>query len=146
MNILNKLRATVAVLITYNGQYDAALADYGRAISRQKNKFEQILARGQLYFKLKRFDKACEDYSRIITANPLDDDVLLKRAECYVQMKQPQKALIDLNEAIAGAPEFGGAIYLTRAKVFDSLGKKSLADQDRAKAAQLSKRPAIHKI
>jgi tetratricopeptide (TPR) repeat protein len=58
------------------------------------------------------------------------------RAELYSRSKQYDKAISDLSSAFAISPD-RAVILRERAKLYDLVGKKDLADKDRAKSKQI---------
>ncbi|MFM9458783.1 tetratricopeptide repeat protein, partial [Streptomyces europaeiscabiei] len=59
-------------------------------------------------------------------------------ADCYAQSRNYQQAIKNYDKAIELDTDKTPQNYLQRAKAYDSLGKKDLAEKDRATAAKLS--------
>jgi tetratricopeptide (TPR) repeat protein len=115
------------------------------------------LLRGDAYRRAERYKEALADYEQCALLAPKDVRSFTNRAAMLEQLRQHQKALADYTEAekclaqyapkhlvkdtIESMPEWKERmavdLYDGRAKVYDALKNKKLADADRAKVAQL---------
>ncbi len=126
-------------------QPDKALADYAKAIEVEPSEYPHRMRRAAYLITLGKHKEAIDDYSAAIKLNDVDEDLFLRRGNEYAVLKKYDKALADYNEAIAIARNYEAA-YRARAKVYHEIGKPDLATKDRAKANELSRRPAEQKI
>ena len=131
------------------GNYDLALKDYAKAT--EKNKDGDITTVGisarklrvLLFDKMGKNKKAIKELTKTITESKDDHDELLQlRGEQYTKIKEYDKAIADFTRSIKESPRFARLSYLGRAKVYDLIGKKQLATDDRKKAEQLMSTPA----
>lgn len=123
-------------------QFERAIQDYTQVINLDPDKFGHInLSLDQLYFRraaanisLKRYDEAIADYSKLLQFDAEDETAYIRRGDAYKLKNDLQHALADYSKAITLDPRNAATAYLSRAKVYDMLGKKELANSDRAAA------------
>lgn len=128
------------------GKNDLAIADYSTAIKLAPRDPRTLKTRASLFSKMRKPEDAIKDYTLLLNLNPYDDDFLLLRGNEYRKLKQYQKAVDDYSEAISLSPEFARPSYVARAEVYGLMGKKELADRDRAKVHEMDKAPAERKL
>lgn len=126
-------------------QPDKALADYAKAIEVEPTEYPYRMRRAAYLITLGKHKEAIDDYTAAIKLNDVDEDLFLRRGNEYRALKKYDKALADFNEAIAISRNYEAA-YRARAQVYHEIGKPDLANRDRAKANELSRRPAEQKI
>lgn len=126
-------------------QYDKAITEYTAAIKIRPREYALRNMRAAVYIKMGKHEEAIKDYTEAININPIDEDLFLRRGNEYVELKDFAKALEDYNEAISLEPDYETA-YVRRSVLYTMMGKPALAAKDRAKAAELKKRPAEKKI
>jgi len=129
---------------------------------KSKNAGEEAsiyMLRGDAFYRASRYDEALADYEQCLLKAPSDVRSFCNRAAVFEQLGQHKKALDDyaraeqclaqyapkhcLKGTIENMPEWkerlAVEVYVGRAKVYDSLKQKKLADADRAKVKQLEK-------
>jgi tetratricopeptide (TPR) repeat protein len=75
------------------------LADYGKAIEKDKDRPSLYSSRAAIYAERKQWDKAAADYSRVIELTPGDANAVGKRGRCYAELGQWDKAASDFSRA-----------------------------------------------
>lgn len=107
----------------------------------------------ECYVRSKQWNKALALASRILQQSPNDYSFRLFRAQIYAAMEQPQKAIDDLSQCLqlkkymvkntglgALAVLEEGEVRTLRAAMYDKLGKKELAQKDRASMKEATNR------
>lgn len=142
------------------GSLERALSDFEKSIksSRGYTDASTYMLRGDAYRRAERFKEALADYESCLLKAPKDPRSYTNRAAMLEQFGQHQKALDDYAEAenclaqfapkhllrgtMDNMPEWkermAANLYDGRAKVYDSLKQKKLAEADRAKAKALA--------
>jgi tetratricopeptide (TPR) repeat protein len=82
------------------GQYEAALADFSRALELDPNDAWDWAHRGETYRQMGQYEAALADFSRALELDPNNDWILYGRALLYHVLDCKEKALADLNIAI----------------------------------------------
>jgi len=118
-----------------NGQYEKAVADYGRAI-RIKPDDEVYFNRGETYFKLQQYRRAVKDFSRAIRFNRRMVSAYHNRGTAYFHLRRYRRAIRDFSRAIRLDPTYAPA-YQNRAFVYKTRGKKRKAASDYRKYQKL---------
>jgi tetratricopeptide (TPR) repeat protein len=108
--------------------WQAALPDMNEAISLAPNAGWRYKQRGKIYAAMHKYDLALSSFATAIKLQPKDDGCHRARASCYTKMQRYKEALTDFSEAIAICPS--AKTYRARAKVYEKLGKKDLAEKD----------------
>lgn len=143
------------------GSLERALSDFDKAIksSRGYTDASCYMLRGDAYRRAGHYKEALADYETCLLKAPKDPRSFTNRAAMFEQFGQHQKALADyataekclaqfapkhlLVDTMDNMPEWkermAANLYDGRAKVYDSLQQKKLADADRAKAKLLAK-------
>ncbi|TMW64001.1 hypothetical protein Poli38472_014706 [Pythium oligandrum] len=147
-------------------QYAAAIAPFTEAIDAAsgsaQTKLKIFYHRGSCYLHAKKYAQAIEDLTHVIQLTPINAMLLTKRARAHAALKQHDDALKDYNEAISlvtgsnpygtnGGSTGGGenanelrALYIARAKVFESMGdlRSALNDLNMAEGTHGGEREA----
>ena len=114
-------------------QYDAALADFDRAIELNPDYTSAFTSRATTYDMTTRYNEALADYSRAIELDPSNPSLFLNRAWFYQRGVRDEEALADYKQAIELDPREPGT-FLDRARFYQQRGlhKEALADYNRA--------------
>jgi tetratricopeptide (TPR) repeat protein len=119
-------------------QYDKAIADYTEVIRLQPDFMLAFNFRGDIYLDyLKQYDKAISDYTEAIRLKPDNEVAFFSRAMAYMDLARYHNAIDDFSECIRRQPRYP-LYYNQRADCYDSLGDRQKAEEDRAKAKELS--------
>jgi len=110
--------------------YARAVDDYSAAIKLDPANQRFYKERAQCYVQLKQFDKALPDLNQTIEKDSNNIEAFLHRALCYVAMAKYKEAINDYNRAIKMKPR-EPKVYAWRAKAYDKIGRKDLAEKDR---------------
>jgi tetratricopeptide (TPR) repeat protein len=81
-------------------QYDAALADFNRAIELNPKYDKVITQRGETYRLMKQYDAALADFNRAIELDTKYAWAIARRGQTYQAMEQYDAALADFNQAL----------------------------------------------
>lgn len=115
------------------GDTEDALKYFSRAIQINPNYSPAYFYRGYLYDVIGEFDLAISSYSAAISKNPNDYASLFNRGLLYfTQMHKFDLAEADFTNVIKTDSQNANA-YFTRANLYESWGKDSLAEADRKK-------------
>jgi lipoprotein NlpI len=118
------------------GEFDAALADHGKAIELSPN-FETAFARRGATLHLKgELDRAAADYSKAIALNSNYAWPLFERGRILAHRGELDKAMADYDAAIKLTPQ-DAIPYALRGSVQQAKGNLDLAIKDFAKAVEL---------
>jgi tetratricopeptide (TPR) repeat protein len=85
-------------------QYEAALADYGKALAKGPGRWEWWAGRGEVALALKQWDQAVEDFTKATKQEDRRAELYRKLAWAEAERGGWQKA----NEALTKAIRFGG--------------------------------------
>ena len=131
------------------GNYKQALEDYRTAATKHKKgklSTASVVARKLeilLLDKIGKHDQAVKVLNEALIDNKEDKAELLQlRGDQYSKLKRYEEALNDYSQSIRGEPKFARLSYLGRARVYELLGKKALAKEDREKARVIKLAPA----
>lgn len=117
------------------GDFEAALASFNKAIALNPNYAWAIAHRGETYYQLKRDREAMNDFSQAIALNPNYAWAIAHRGVTYRFMGELYYAMAvaDLDRAIALNPDYFWAIAY-RCRVYAAMKsyQKALIDFDRA--------------
>jgi tetratricopeptide (TPR) repeat protein len=89
-----------ASILFENGEYDASVIDYTKAMALEPASANIPMNRGVAYLKSKRFNEALTDFNYSLEIRPGYDQALLKRAEVYALMGENKLSTTDLNTVI----------------------------------------------
>jgi len=120
---------------TYNnlGQYQAALADFGRAIALDPNLAQVHYNRGITYDALRQYEAALIDFGRAIELDPTLVRAYYNRGTACYALQQYEAALVDYGRAIELDPNYAQA-YHNRGNTYAELQQyqAALGDYERA--------------
>jgi tetratricopeptide (TPR) repeat protein len=107
------------------------LQDFSRAIELDQNNELYYLDRGVSYQGIGRMDRALLDFNKAIEIDPKNDVAYFARGHLVMDNK-PELAIADLSRAIELAPNslLVTVNYMSRAQVYEKLGKFYLAIQE----------------
>jgi tetratricopeptide (TPR) repeat protein len=114
-----------------NGDAEAALQDYAKAVKLNPNDPDLRNSRGKTFFDLGRFEEALGEYDVAITVNPNKAEYLVNRGAAMAALGDYVNSLKDFNEAARLKPDFAN-VYLNRSLVYYRLKNfpKALEDLD----------------
>ena len=81
-------------------KYQAALADYGRALEAMPVLSEASNAMGTLWYSLEEYDRARIHYERTLLIDPLDPAAMFGRAICLSELRRYEESDLALGEMI----------------------------------------------
>jgi tetratricopeptide (TPR) repeat protein len=119
-----------------------AIADQSEAIKRTENpelRTQRVRVRSKYYLEKGDSKNALADLGDLIAQRSKDSRLYFDRADMYHQLKQYQNAVADYTRGLRLA---GSALknadywYEQRARQYDKLGKKDLAEADRIRASR----------
>ncbi len=113
-------------------KYEDAIVDLKKAIAIKPHE-EYYKMLGEIYYQLRRLDDAVDSYSKGIAVNNKAVWLYRGRGDIYFQQHKYQKAVEDYSSVIRLAPKEPMG-YGCRAKAYERLGRKDLADKDYAKS------------
>ena len=99
------------------GNYDAAIAEYSRALLLDVNSSPGYLYRGVVYHIKGQFDKAIPDYNQAIRLNPNDPNSYHYRGLAYYNIGQLSQAIRDYDHALRLKPDYNEAANNRQAAV-----------------------------
>jgi tetratricopeptide (TPR) repeat protein len=123
-----------ARLFYEEGKKTEAMRDVDVAIKLNPKGGELYKFRFKMLLEMNQNEKALADICKGIELEPQSSSMRENRARVYTRMGQLQKALADYNEAVKLEERGHGydeKLFAERAKVYDKLGKKDLAEKDR---------------
>lgn len=114
-------------------RYEAALADFNRAIELNPNFAKAYLNRAATFSHVKQYDAALADYEQAVDIDPNDPQIYMNRGVTYRGLRQYEAALVDYNQAIELDPN-NAHIYYNRGVTYAQLQRleQALADYHRA--------------
>jgi tetratricopeptide (TPR) repeat protein len=105
------------------GQYERAIADFGRAVRRNPQFATAYYNRGLVYYHiLGQTDRAVSDFTKVIEITPDFTDGYMNRGEIYVKAEEYEKAISDFSQVIKINPEYVEA-YFNRSIMYFALGR-----------------------
>jgi tetratricopeptide (TPR) repeat protein/S1-C subfamily serine protease len=119
------------------GKYDAAVADYDKALALNPDLAYAYNNRGFAYSNLGKYDAALADYGKALALNPDDAEAYYNRGVTYSNLGKYDAALADYGKALALNPDDAEA-YNNRGVTYDKLGKYDVALMDYGKAITLN--------
>lgn len=123
------------------GQFDAALADFDRAIQLDPSRWQAWHNRGVSYARLGRFEDAISDFDRTVRLNPQYTNAYFNRGELRYELGQFDEALKDYGEAIRLQPR-DAAAYNSRGHTYYRMGDYQAAINDYARAIRIDPQSA----
>jgi serine/threonine protein kinase len=119
-----------------NGDYQAAIADYNKAIQLNPGYADAYNGRGVTYDDLKEYNKAISDYTQAIQLKPDYAYAYSNRGVSYKNLGQYDKAVSDYTEAIRLKPDYAEA-YNNRGNAYNDLNQHEKAISDCTEAIRL---------
>jgi len=121
------------------GDNKQAIADYSRALKIQPADEAILRQRGTLYETIRDFANAIADYDACIK---LGGQAHRDRARIYMLQKKCRPAVADFSQAIKNKPDVNILIqlYRDRARAYDCLDNKKLAEADRKTVLELTEK------
>lgn len=128
-----------------DGQLDRAIADYKIAFQKS-NSYEYQFHIVRVLQKQGKMKEAIDEVTKIIKQNPDEDEAWNKRGTLYYNTGKYKEAVSDFTHALE--TNFGSeeTLYRARARAYEKLGKRELADKDFRKADELRKKPTVAPI
>ena len=122
-----------ANLLRDQGEFEAALAGYDRAIALNPGYAHALCNRGVVLQLLRRFEAAVASFDRTIALDPGDCLAHFNRAAVLLELKRPEEALASYDRAIEIKPDYVEA-HCNRANVLAELDgqEAALAGYDRS--------------
>jgi tetratricopeptide (TPR) repeat protein len=126
-------------------QYNKALAAATKAINLDPKKTIFYRDRAGMYMSLNDDKKALIDLNSSIKLNPSERDSYLQRATIYRKTKQYQLAIpdatkvVEISEKSKALDRYWAQALSVRADSYDGIGRKDLANTDRAKVNAVGK-------
>jgi tetratricopeptide (TPR) repeat protein len=117
---------------TWNGKYDEAIANFGRAIALDPKYVLAYANRSCAYEMQGKFNLALADINEAVELAPRYSGAYLVRGGIYLDLKDPQKALPDFDRAIGLRPM--PVMYYRRGETHFALGQYDLAIKDFSQA------------
>lgn len=129
-----------------DGQLDKALKDFETALQKSNNNYEYRFHMSRVLQKQHKMKEAAAQMTAIISRNPDEDEAWNRRGKLNFEMGNYKDAIIDFTHAIQ--TNFGSqeTLYRSRAKVYEKLGQRDLAQKDLNKALELEKKPTVAPI
>ena len=122
-----------------NGNEKAAIEDFSFVCKHPNfdHYGDTVGYRANAYMQIKDYPHALADYTTLIKLSPGDDNLRRQRAVVYELMGNFPKAVEDYTAAIELAQTESAPSYAARARCYEKLGKKDLAQRDLAKSKKL---------
>lgn len=113
-----------------------ALVDIDLFLKRQvKAEKKHLIQRGQILENLKQYDRALVEYRKLLK-NKYEDQIVYREVACLRAMNKKDEAIKSLNTLLSHNKQDDSG-YLTRARLFESIGKHQEAVADYSKAQEL---------
>ncbi len=118
-------------------QPDKAILFISKAIQLDNTNRTHYLRRAQACSQAKRYNDALKDADKVVAKAPGEYWALEFRARISMNARNYEKAVRDYSQCIKLQPN-SPSVYSERAKAYDLLGKKNLAEADRKKRDSLN--------
>jgi tetratricopeptide (TPR) repeat protein len=121
--------------LTYHNlrQYEAALAEYNRALDLDPTLARAYNNRGATHRALRRYKAALADYSQAIELDPTEAQAYSNRGATYAELRQYPAAMADFVRALEQNPTFAQAFH-NRGLAYTELGQYQAALSDFSRA------------
>ena len=119
-----------------NGDFQAALEDFDKAINLDPERADSYSGRGGARSELGNHEAALEDFDKAISLDPDDADFYFNRGNCKSRLGDHNAALEDYDKAISLDSERAG-FYSNRGNCKSELGDHEAALEDYDKAISL---------
>jgi tetratricopeptide (TPR) repeat protein len=103
--------------ISKDGNYEAALKEYDKAIELAPQWSTAYYFRGTAKYQTKRYQAAIDDFTKAIEITPKYPAAIHDRALARRALKDNRGAMSDLDRAIQGDPEYFPLAYANRASL-----------------------------
>ncbi|MBN2126248.1 MAG: tetratricopeptide repeat protein [Deltaproteobacteria bacterium] len=128
------------------GDYERALKDYDRALSRENTSRATCMAhaeRGQVHFSRGEYEMAIEDFDRAVELNSDQECVSIAcfaRGQARQILGKHKEAIGDYDRALQIQPddEYASVVYIERGRAYHKLGDLNRAIQDYNTALSLN--------
>lgn len=117
-------------------KYSEAIPHFDKALSCDHKLKAAYLLRGESKERLKKVEAAIDDYNEYAELAPNDPDIFNRLSRTYQVTGKNNLALSYLSKLIVMNPR-DGKLYARRCALYETLGQKELAKQDRYVAQQL---------
>ena len=124
------------------GDYDRAIAEYGRAISQKADYADAYISRGNALRRKGDLERAIEDYSRALGLQNSSADVYNYRGYVYAQRGDFNRAIADYSQAIRYKSDYTDA-YFNRAYAYAKLNTWDLCIADYTQVIRLEPSNAV---
>ncbi len=118
------------------GNMQAAIADFSKALEYDPGLKDALKFRGGLYAQMQQLEPAQKDLEKYATLDPQDVTVHHNLGMIYLRTGKLDKSLISFNKAIAIKPE-ASVLYARRAQLYEAMGDMEKANADKVKAEQI---------
>ena len=125
-----------------NGDIEAAIAQYTRAIDKNPKFVEAYRDRGRCFLTMQRFEEAVADFDQAIELDRQGWHAHFYRGQAHSQLGAHSKAIGDFSRAIKINP-LDQRAFRHRSEAYRSLGNEPYAEDDLQKARELEKRFGI---
>lgn len=115
-------------------KYDLAIQDLEALLKVDPRSEGALYLRATIYQQMGEYKKAIAADDVILKFYPEDDQALVQRGSCNMKLQDYKTAVVDFTKALASQPDNPEYCLTQRALAYDKLGKKDLAEKDRAKA------------
>ena len=122
------------------GQYDLAVANYGRAIALKEDYVEGYYNRGLNYVAMRRDDLAMKDFNRTLELDPYHCMAWCERGSICLRASRYDEAIADYTRSLQANPAYGIAYY-NRAVAYYNLRRYDEAWADIAMCRRLGATP-----
>ena len=127
--------------LTIQQKFDEAIAAFTKAIELVPKYADAYNRRGVAYNWKKDNDSAIADFTKAIELEPNRVELYLNRGSIYfIELQNYELAISDFTKAIELNPK-NDFFYRMRARSYDAVGRKDLADADLQKARELRSAP-----
>jgi tetratricopeptide (TPR) repeat protein len=126
------------VTLARQGEYQAALAEFTRAIRRDPTCVDAFCNRALVYAALGNLGPAADDLARVVEIRPTHIDAYIRQARLHAAINEHKEAIADLTKALEIDPECAEA-YFQRSLVHYARGdyEAALADVHRIQSLHL---------
>lgn len=118
------------------GDFERALAEYGKAMEHDPSNAVPYNNRGYLYDDLKEYEKAIEDYTKAIEIDQDYAAAYSNRGASYYELKQHEQAVEDCRKAIELEPN-NPTFYNNLGTIYYELNKREKAIEQYTKAIEI---------
>lgn len=124
-----RFRPAHAVFLFQQGQYDAAIKEFGQLAAQDPKDQTAKMRLAQAYLLTRHFQDAEKELNAILKKNPKDMAALIERSRLYLATARIQEAQRDLNQVLGIEPGLALAHYLM-SQVYEVQGARDLRLQE----------------